>query len=105
MLDPLSSVGLASTITQFVGFSGKTLGNIISAYKAADGATEHNRRIERTCFEPTNLTADLARHVSNARQTLPQDEIASGESCDRLHVFRKKNVRNIDEPEIQWQRL
>ena len=46
MLDPLTAIGLASAIVQFVDYGSKVIGMASEMYKSADGALKDNAELE-----------------------------------------------------------
>ena len=60
MLDPLSAIGLASAIVQFVDFSAEIIDGAREVYGSMSGATERNRSLEVVVSQMRNLISQLS---------------------------------------------
>ena len=60
MLDPLTAIGVASSIVQLLDFGSKVLVAGYGAYKAVDGAIGEHLRLETICTDLEQLSSRLA---------------------------------------------
>jgi hypothetical protein len=58
-MDPLTAIGLASNIVQFIDFSTKLIHGAKEIYDSATGATEENQRLENVTAEMQTLSLKL----------------------------------------------
>jgi hypothetical protein len=58
-MDPLTAIGLASSIVQFIDFSTKLIHGAKEIYDSAAGATEENQRLENVTAEMQTLSLKL----------------------------------------------
>lgn len=72
-MDPLTAIGLASSIVQFVDFATKLIHGAKEIYVSATGSTEENDSLENVVSEMQRL-AQKFHHPQTARQT--EDERA-----------------------------
>lgn len=87
MLDPLSAIGLASSLVQFLDFAGKLLSSSYSAYKSIDGATNENRQLESVIQDVRSWSESLSNLPSPTSAHVSADERALQdlrEECQRL---------------------
>lgn len=73
-MDPLSSVGLASNILQFVEFSVKLVGKGVEIYSSADGAPVQHADLRASLDNLRELAAPF-RQRKNLRLSRDPDEI------------------------------
>lgn len=59
-MDPLSALGLAAAVVQFVDFSSKLVIQAYGAYKSAEGASASAVNLQELTDELERLTSDLA---------------------------------------------
>ena len=62
MLDPLTAIGLASNIVQFVDFGAKILSTSRELHQSESGATVKNLEIEAMTLHLTGLVGQLSKH-------------------------------------------
>src|SRR5579871_1064058 len=86
-MDPLSTIGLASAIVQFIDFGWKIAKGTNDVYKSAAGSTAENANIEFTVEQLKSLTNQLAT------QTAPFLE----DSYDESLLSLAKRCRQISE--------
>jgi len=67
-MDPVTAIGLASAIVQFVDFSTKIIHSAKEIYDSATGSTEENQSLEYVVSEMQHLSQKLD-HPPNAQQT------------------------------------
>lgn len=72
-MDPLTAIGLASSIVQFIDYSTKLIHGAKEIYGSATGATEENQRLENVTAEMQTLSLKLLPR-QDAQQT--EDERA-----------------------------
>ena len=72
-MDPLTAIGLASSIVQFVDFSTKLIHGAREIYDSVSGETEENRSLEAVVSEMERLSSKLLS-PNNPQQT--EDERA-----------------------------
>ncbi|EXJ68983.1 uncharacterized protein A1O5_07918 [Cladophialophora psammophila CBS 110553] len=84
MLDPLSAIGLASAIVQFVDFSAEIIQGAREVYGSMSGTTERNRSLELVVSEMINLTSKLSStHYSQQSE----DEKALGRVANECKIL------------------
>lgn len=84
MLDPLTAIGLASAIVQFVDFSTKILHGAQEMYESASGATEENRSLEVVVSDVKRLSSKL-KATCRAQQSDDEKALCSlAEECNSL---------------------
>ena len=64
MLDPLTALGLAGNIVQFVGFSSKIIGKARDIYKSADGSLLENLDAETVAQSLRVLYSNIASTIN-----------------------------------------
>lgn len=65
MLDPLSALGVAAAVVQFVQFGSDIVGSGLSLYKSRDGALDENIRHESISAHLKHLAAQFAGESSS----------------------------------------
>ena len=84
MLDPLTAIGLASAIVQFVDFSTKIFHGAQEVYESASGATEENRSLEVVVSDMKRLSSKL-KATGRAQQSDDEKALCSlAEECHGL---------------------
>jgi len=90
-MDPLTALGLASNIVQFVDFASKLISQSHEIYRSADGALEDNVVLEYVAKNLSRLGDELKSK---------QADIKTGrEALARERDWAKKDGRVIPEPE------
>jgi hypothetical protein len=64
-MDPLTCVGLASNIAQFVHFSSALINGALEIYESAAGMTEENRSLTAVITDLNRLSADIESQSQN----------------------------------------
>jgi hypothetical protein len=67
-MDPLTAIGLASAIVQFVDYSTKIIHGAKEIYDSATGSTEENQSLEHVVIEMQHLSQKLD-HSQNGQET------------------------------------
>ncbi|KAK5122970.1 hypothetical protein LTR85_003536 [Meristemomyces frigidus] len=65
MLDPITALGIASAVTQFIDYGGKIIGTTYQLYKSTDGAVKENVVAEKVVADLESLSGRLGT-LSNA---------------------------------------
>lgn len=60
-MDPLSAIGIAASIVQFLDFSQKLVSGTLELYRASDGATSYNSHLEYITNDLSQLCGTLER--------------------------------------------
>ena len=101
MLDPLTAIGLASAIVQFVAYGSKVIGMASEIYKSADGALKDNAALEDWTIKidqssdrillPSTVTAS-GEGISDDEKVLTElastSKVAAGDLLSLLHDLR-----------------
>ena len=106
MLDPVSAIGLASSIIQIVEFGCKLVSQTQEIYYSASGATKNNVTSVEITTDIRSLLKDLTRKDQDF-QRLDPDDIALGklvDSCEHeanalMHLLKQLEVHDA----TQWQ--
>ncbi|KAF2734654.1 hypothetical protein EJ04DRAFT_564072 [Polyplosphaeria fusca] len=80
-MDPLSAIGLASNVIQFVEFAGKLIGEAQEAYESAEGVSLRNANVENIANDLLSLHQQLKR---DACRTPGSTASAAEEQLQRL---------------------
>ena len=110
MLDPLSSVGLANAIIQFIDFGYKTVRGSLEIYRSSQGALSDNLDLERTAQDISRLSSKVSSNIYNASSVLSEDEIelqGLAKSCgkiadDLLAVLRDLKATKTTAKSQKW---
>lgn len=96
-MDPLSALGLASSIFQVIDFSWKLVSKSTSLYKATDGALVVNRDLEIISRdlkqEATRLQLSIIASADYSRSAGP-DEQALLNLCNAIKLLRRNCSRH-----------
>jgi hypothetical protein len=65
-MDPLSAIGLASNVIQFVEFAGKLIGEAQEAYESVDGVSQRTANVENIAVDLLELYQQLKRSAWQA---------------------------------------
>ncbi|KIY00632.1 uncharacterized protein Z520_03295 [Fonsecaea multimorphosa CBS 102226] len=87
MLDPLSAIGLASAIVQFVDFGAEIIQGAREVYGSMSGATERNRSLEVVVSQMSNLISKLSAQGDSQQS---EDEKALGRVADECKILAKQ---------------
>jgi len=63
-MDPVSAVGLASSIITFVDFSWKLIAGSLEIYRSLDGSLQENARLEDVIDDLDSIAEDLEKTTS-----------------------------------------
>jgi hypothetical protein len=96
-MDPLSAIGLAGTIVQFIDFSRKILVGGAELYKSANGIIELNRQVELATQDLTNFTIKLQRspQTQNSSAIPTEDELALSKLCSDCNVVAEQLLERL----------
>lgn len=92
MLDPVTALGLVSSIVQLVDFGSKLLIAGYGAYKGNDNATEAEIVIEEVYSDLQKLAGQFARSSFNAGHRPSEDELALQYLSVRCQGFTKQLI-------------
>lgn len=88
MLDPLSSLSLASNIISVVDFASKIVKGSIEIHGSTDGATVRNKEVEAIALSLQTITQNLPKSISSSsalRKT--EDETALENLADKSKLL------------------
>lgn len=90
-MDPLTALGLASNIVQFVDFASKLISQSHEIYRSADGALEDNVALEHVAKNLSRLGGELKSKRADIK--------TGREALARERQWAKEDGRVIPEPE------
>jgi len=90
-MDPLTALGLASNIVQFVDFASKLISQSHEIYQSADGALEDNLALEHVAKNLSRLGGELKSKRADIK--------TGREALAREREWAKKDGRVISSPE------
>ena len=111
MLDPFSTISLASAIVQFVDFSAKLIAGSVELYRSVDGRSVANVELENIAADIKQLNEGLTyaenQPGAQSRQR-SKDEIALGKlavSCNQINddLLRVLDAQKAGGPHKKWQ--
>jgi pyruvate-formate lyase-activating enzyme len=102
MLDPLSAIGLAASIVQFVDYSTELIKGSLEKYRSVSGATEENESLEIVIKEMKVLSlrllpipgSDPSEDEKAIRRVAAECRILSGQILDLLEKVKAKNSKS-----------
>lgn len=99
-MDPLSAVGLAGTIVQFVDFSLKIVGEGVELYKS--GSLELNKQVEFTTRDLRNFTTKLrVQQSTHARDAvLSENDLALETLCHDCNEVAEQLLERLKKLEV-----
>lgn len=104
MLDPVSAIGLVSSIIQIVDFGCKLVSQTREIYHSASGATKDNVTSDEITKDIRSLLKDLTRKDQNF-QRLDPDDIALGKLVDSCEHEANELMQLLEELQnpTSWQ--
>ena len=101
MLDPLTAIGLASAIVQFVDFGSKLIKGGSEIYKSVDGALAENSELEDITTKIHQLNGNILSPVSmNSGQLPTLDEEALTELAESCRTIAGELLFVLRDPKV-----
>ena len=98
-MDPLSIIGLAGNILQFLDMGGKLVSGALELYNANDGSTSSNRALEETSLDLYRLCKRLEQRAETFHGHMRTESEAAllplVESCSTLGVELVKLLEDL----------
>ncbi|TGO60900.1 hypothetical protein BELL_1182g00010 [Botrytis elliptica] len=103
-MDPLSAIGLAGTIVQFVDFSCKIVGHGVELYK--EGSLELNKQVEYTTRDLRNFVVKLQAQPSKRAQKdatadLSENDLALEKLCRDCNEVAEELLERLSRLEVK----
>lgn len=106
VLDPLSALGLASNVVQFVDFSWKLLSSGSALYHSTDGALLENREMEMIADDLSQLTHRLHNSLVVTRKSalLTESEKELMNLSQACEAVAKELLTTLDKLKVKGKR-
>jgi hypothetical protein len=105
MLDPLTALGVAGTIVQFVDFTVKLMSKSHELYKSTDGALVGNKDLEAIAANLNRLTerlrTDMNRHLLPPVKAIKLRDDVSSKQAERELAFTLRDYTPENRAEIE----
>jgi hypothetical protein len=89
-MDPLSVLGLAASIVQFVDFSSKVIDGARDLYHSNQGITSENSDVRLIAADLSALTSNLCARSSQPGQQRNSDQIALHGLASQCQIFSEE---------------
>lgn len=93
MLDPFTSLGVASGVLQFIDFASELLKSSTDIYTSSTGVTKENENLESVCVDLRDLAQNL---ITSSAHQLSADE-ALGHGGEALQKLAAECAGTADE--------
>jgi hypothetical protein len=101
-MDPLTALGLASSIVQFVDFGCKVVSKSHELYRSAAGASIENIEYESIIHDLTNLNARLTLEPSaRSNRDLKSNNQALGDLCSGCNDIAAELLAVLEQAKVQ----
>jgi len=102
MLEPLATIGLVSSIVQFVDFSSKILSNTKKFYRSADGTLEENNNAEHVTKRLVELSTSLQTSASSSNGSEALQKLCK--ECNEVaeELFEALEKLKVDGANGKW---